>query len=177
MRCSSGRTPFDLSRDPAAARTPFAKEIPMIDDAEAAPAETQIRQALKGRVDALRSKDVARLLSHYAPDVRVFSLAPPLQRLGADTLGEAMKGWFASFDGPLGYELRDLDVTVGDDVAFVHGLGHISGRRVDGQDTDVWTRVTVCLRRIHGQWIVAHEHSSVPFYMDGSLRAAVDLHP
>ena len=62
----------------------------MIDDAEAAPAETQIRQALKGRVDALRSKDVARLLSHYAPDVRVFSLAPPLQRLGADTLGEAM---------------------------------------------------------------------------------------
>jgi ketosteroid isomerase-like protein len=144
---------------------------------EAATAEMQIRQALKGRIDALRSKDVDRLISHYAPDVRVFSLAPPLQRVGVDRHRAAMTGWFACFDGPLGYELRDLDITVGDDVAFCHGLGHISGRRTDGQNTDVWTRLTVCLRRIHGQWVVVHEHGSVPFYMDGSLKAAVDLHP
>jgi hypothetical protein len=26
-------------------------------------------------------------------------------------------------------------------------------------------------------WTVAHEHTSVPFYMDGSLKAAVDLAP
>lgn len=28
-----------------------------------------------------------------------------------------------------------------------------------------------------GGWKIAHTHSSVPFYMEGSYRAAVDLHP
>ena len=28
-----------------------------------------------------------------------------------------------------------------------------------------------------GTWKIAHEHTSVPFYMDGSFRAAVDLEP
>jgi ketosteroid isomerase-like protein len=32
-------------------------------------------------------------------------------------------------------------------------------------------------RKREGEWLVTHEHVSVPFYMDGSLRAAVDLKP
>jgi ketosteroid isomerase-like protein len=32
-------------------------------------------------------------------------------------------------------------------------------------------------RKIDGKWAIAHEHSSVPFYMDGSYKAAVDLKP
>jgi hypothetical protein len=28
-----------------------------------------------------------------------------------------------------------------------------------------------------GRWLVAHEHISVPFAMDGSYRALVDLKP
>jgi hypothetical protein len=28
-----------------------------------------------------------------------------------------------------------------------------------------------------GRWMVTHEHVSVPIYMDGSVKAAVDLKP
>ena len=38
-------------------------------------------------------------------------------------------------------------------------------------------RVTACHRKINGKWLITHEHVSVPFYMDGSYRAAVDLKP
>jgi ketosteroid isomerase-like protein len=38
-------------------------------------------------------------------------------------------------------------------------------------------RETVCLLREDGQWKIVHEHTSVPFYMDGSLRPAFDLEP
>jgi ketosteroid isomerase-like protein len=41
----------------------------------------------------------------------------------------------------------------------------------------MWYRVTLGLRRIDEQWLIVHEHTSVPFYMDGSFRAAVDLAP
>ena len=53
----------------------------------------------------------------------------------------------------------------------------MTGARTDGAHTDVWLRATVCFRRVDGAWKVAHEHASVPFYMDGSFRAAIDLKP
>jgi ketosteroid isomerase-like protein len=37
--------------------------------------------------------------------------------------------------------------------------------------------MTACYRKINGKWLIAHEHVSVPFYMDGSYKAAIDLRP
>ena len=62
-------------------------------------------------------------------------------------------------------------------MAFGHSLNRITGRRTSGEETDVWVRATVCFRKVDGRWLIAHEHVSVPFYMDGSFRAAVDLEP
>lgn len=41
----------------------------------------------------------------------------------------------------------------------------------------MWVRATTCWRKVDGRWRVVHEHVSVPFYMDGSEKAAVDLKP
>ncbi|MGH3157151.1 MAG: nuclear transport factor 2 family protein, partial [Streptosporangiaceae bacterium] len=41
----------------------------------------------------------------------------------------------------------------------------------------LWYRSTLGLRRLDGEWRIVHEHTSTPFYMDGSLRAATDLRP
>jgi PhnB protein len=132
------------------------------------------------RIDAwardLRAKDVDGVLSHYTPDAVTFDLAPPLQH-GRDAVKQGLQEWFPTWRGPIGYEIRDLRITVGDRVAFAHSLNHLTGTRTDGEATDVWFRATVCLRRLDGEWRVAHEHASVPFYMDGSFRAAVDLRP
>jgi ketosteroid isomerase-like protein len=38
-------------------------------------------------------------------------------------------------------------------------------------------RQTLGFRKVAGTWKIAHEHTSVPFYMDGSDTAAVDLEP
>jgi ketosteroid isomerase-like protein len=62
-------------------------------------------------------------------------------------------------------------------VAFSHSLNRISGHRTNREETDVWVRVTACFCKIDGKRMVAHEHISVPFYMDESNKAAVDLKP
>ena len=41
----------------------------------------------------------------------------------------------------------------------------------------MWFRSTVCLRKHDGSWPITHEHTSTPFHMDESLRAAVELQP
>jgi ketosteroid isomerase-like protein len=141
--------------------------------------EGQIRTLLEDRAAALRAKDAPAVLSYYAPDTVKFDLAPPLRTTGPAALDKrGLEGWFATWWGPLGYELRDFKVVTGGDLAFCHGLVRISGTKVDeDQKVSVWVRETVCLGKAGGLWKILHEHSSVPFYMDGSLRAAVDLKP
>ena len=86
--------------------------------------------------------------------------------------------WFAGFDGPIDYEISDLTVTAGSDIAVCHSLNRLSATPHGGPDRfELWFRATVGLRKINGSWLVFHEHNSTPFYMDGSLRAAVDLAP
>jgi ketosteroid isomerase-like protein len=62
-------------------------------------------------------------------------------------------------------------------VAFCLGFVRISGTKTDGKKEDVWARQTLCFERLGGTWKIVHEHISVPFYMDGSVKAAVDLKP
>jgi ketosteroid isomerase-like protein len=80
--------------------------------------------------------------------------------------------------GPLDYEIRDLTVTAGEDVAFCHSLNRLSATPQGAPEKfDLWFRATVCLRKMDCTWRIIHEHTSTPFYMDGSFKAAVDLRP
>jgi PhnB protein len=140
-----------------------------------ATAEAEIRALVDDLAEAIRAKDVGGVMSHCAPDIVTFDLAPPLISATANATG--LEAWFATWRGPLGYEVRDLKVTAGDDVAFCHSLNRLFGTNTDGEKADVWFRQTLCLRKIESKWRIAHQHESVPFYMDGSYRAAVDLEP
>lgn len=140
--------------------------------------ETEIRTLIDNHVKAIREKDAGAVVSHYAADSVMFILAPPLQYTSDNSPGrQGVEDWFASFEGALDYEIRDLNITAGDDVALCHSLNRMSGTKTDGEKMDMWVRETVCFRKIDGRWQIAHEHESVPFYMDGSYKAAVDLKP
>lgn len=137
--------------------------------------EAQIRTLIDDWANALRAKDAGAVVSHYGDNV-MFVLAPPLQVAGSrDT--KNLEAWFSTWQGSIGYEIRDLTITTGDDVAFCHSLNRMSGTKSDGDEIDMWFRETLGLRKIGGKWMITHEHSSVPFYMDGSYKAAVDLKP
>ena len=139
--------------------------------------ETEIRRLVDACVSAIRGKDVDGLLSHYASDVRSFDLAPPLQTRGTDVYRKSLAGWFASFRGPIGYEVRDLSISAAEDVAFCHSLNRITGARTSGEDTDVWVRATFGCRKTGGRWVITHDHLSVPFEMEPPFKASLDLEP
>lgn len=66
---------------------------------------------------------------------------------------------------------------VSDAVAFCHSLNRRSGTMTGGTRNDLRFRQTLGLRRVDDRWTIVHQHESVPFYMDGSDRAAVDRAP
>jgi PhnB protein len=137
--------------------------------------ETQIREILNDCTKALYAKDAPRTGTHLSEDFVAFSLAPPLLHKGFDLAGT--QGWFATWKGPIGWEHRDVEIAASGDVAFATSLAHITGTKVDGEVVDLWTRCTDCFRKIGGAWKMVNSHSSVPFYMDGSYKAAIDLKP
>jgi len=125
-----------------------------------------------GRAHADRDADA--IVEAYAPDAVIFDLAPPLGRRGMNR--DSVAAWLAGWDGPIQIDARDVSLTVDGDVAFASALNRMRGRQ-SGEDQDLWYRTTMCLRKTNGRWRISHDHSSVPFYMDGSYRAAVNLKP
>jgi uncharacterized protein (TIGR02246 family) len=139
-------------------------------------AEAQIRALIDDRAKAIRAKDIQASLAKYAPDVLLFDIVNPLQWVGADAARKRSAAWFSSFQGPIGYELHDLSIAAGDDVAFAHSLNRVNATRTDGRKLDMWWRATICYRKIDGEWMVTHEHASVPFDAE-SGQASLDLEP
>jgi ketosteroid isomerase-like protein len=108
----------------------------------------------------------------------IFDLAPPLRQPGDARDPGPVEQWLATFEGPMDTEVRDLTVTIGDDVAICTSLDRLTATPRGGTERfDLWHRVTLGLRRIDGRWQIIHEHQSVPFEMDGSSRASLDLTP
>ncbi|MBX5144895.1 YybH family protein [Rhizobium lentis] len=147
----------------------------MKDEAKTRSEEEAIIAMLMMRARALGEKNAEEALSYEAEDSVEFSLAPPLVSNGKDEAG--LQAWFDTWEGPIGGEVRDAKLTVGGDVAFWSGLMHLTGTKTDGAEVALWFRQTLGLVKQDGRWLVAHQHASVPFAMDGSGRALLDLQP
>jgi ketosteroid isomerase-like protein len=141
--------------------------------------ENQIRQMMADRAAAMRAGDADAVVAQYAPEIVSFDLAPPLQHVGAEVRDAAgLRAWFAGFQGPVDYEITQLAVTAGADVAYCHSLNRLTATPQGmPQPFTLWFRGTVCLRKRGGDWRITHQHNSTPFYMDGTFRAALDLQP
>lgn len=149
----------------------IAEPPPAIDN------EAELKELTHLWAEALHTKNLATLQKFYAPDVVLYDAAPPLFTEGVMTLARNLAEWFGSWPGPIGLELKELQVHASGDVAFCHSLNHLTGKRTGESDTDVWMRMTLGWRKIDGSWLIVHEHSSVPFYMKPPYKAALDLKP
>ena len=138
--------------------------------------EANIRDVLERRHKAHYSKDAAAIVAPYTTDAVIFNLAPPLVHHGVDL--KEKQAWLDTWEGPIELESRDFDFTVKGDFAFGHGFLQMTGTpKLAGRPISFWMRETVCFHRESSGWKIVHEHTSVPFYMDGSQRPAFDLKP
>ena len=124
--------------------------------------EADIRRRMDEWVQAIRSTDLDGVASHYASQITSFDVGPPLRHVGAEAKRKNWAVLFAMFQRPLDYEIRDLTITVGDDVAFAYSLNRISGATKDGRSTEAWVRFTACFRKFDSNWLIVHDHVSMP---------------
>jgi ketosteroid isomerase-like protein len=138
--------------------------------------EDAIRTRVETLIEAVRAMDLDSVKQAFAPDVVSFDIVAPLRHVGAPAKWQNWVDVFTAYERPLGYEVRDLTVTAGGDVAFAYSLNHITGTLRSGQRTDMWLRWTACLTKVGGDWLIAHDHVSVPLDM-ASGKALTGLEP
>lgn len=140
--------------------------------------EREIRNLIDRWVASACQGDLDAVMACYAPGVVAFDAIVALQFKGADAY---RKHWeycmsFAEAMGDMIMRVPEMQVTVGGDVAFCHYLSNCGCVDKDGKEQTGWMRGTVCLRKIDGQWLIAHEHYSVPFDPE-TTKALTELQP
>jgi uncharacterized protein (TIGR02246 family) len=138
--------------------------------------DQEIRTLVDGFARAVREKNLDALMTHYAPELVVFNVVPPLRDKGIDANRKSWREWLDSFNGNIQYDVKDLTVVANHDVAFSHSLNHVAGENRESGRIDGWIRVTVGYRKEGGKWLVTHEHVSMPIDMKTG-KAATDLKP
>lgn len=121
-----------------------------------------IRNLLEDWAGAVRKKDLDGILYNHSPRILMFDVPPPLQSKGIDAYKKTWDLFFSWAHDPVVFDIRGMDITAGDDVAFVSAVMRCAGTEANGEDIELDFRLTIGLRKIDNEWIVTHEHHSIP---------------
>ena len=120
-------------------------------------AETQIRTLIEAWADAVRRHDYAGVLARHDQGIVMFDVPPPFQSRGLDEYRKTWDLFFSCNKPSYAFDIEDLAITAGDDVAFA-----VAVMRCGPPHDDFQFRLTIGLRKIDGEWRITHEHHSVP---------------
>jgi uncharacterized protein (TIGR02246 family) len=124
--------------------------------------EAAIRELVESWAKAVRAKDLDVILANHSADMLMFDVPPPLQSKGIEAYKKTWDLFFSWSDDPVVFDIKDMDIIAGTDVAFVAALMRCAGTEKNGERMEIEFRLTIGLRKISGQWIVLHEHHSIP---------------
>ena len=118
--------------------------------------EVRVRKVIEDWAAAVGGHDRPGILARHAENVLMFDFPSTLR--GIRAYDETWNFFFAEPEGPITFVPGELEVTAGDNVAF-----STCTIRCDGTSSGpLEFRLTTGLEQIDGDWIITHEHHSLP---------------
>ena len=123
--------------------------------------ETEIRELVERWATAVHAGDLDTVLADHSEDIVMFDVPPPHDGVrGMDAYRETWPPFFEWQRQGASFEITELTVTAGSDVAFAHALLRCGTADEFAKEPDRRLRLTVGLRKQDDRWIVTHEHHS-----------------
>lgn len=123
----------------------------------------QIRTLIEAWAAAVHRGDLDTVLADHTDDIVMYDVPPPYDGVrGIDAYRETWPPFFEWQAKGATFEIVELDVTAGDDVAYAHALLRCGTPEEHATKPDNRLRLTIGLRKEQGRWVVAHEHHSFP---------------
>jgi uncharacterized protein (TIGR02246 family) len=121
----------------------------------------EIRTLIERWAAAVHSGDMEIVLADHAHDIVMFDVPPPHDGVrGIDAYRETWPGFFEWQAQGATFEIVELDVTAGDDVAYAYALLRCGTLEEHAEHPERRLRLTLGLCKADGRWTVAHEHHS-----------------
>jgi ketosteroid isomerase-like protein len=138
--------------------------------------EDDVRQLLKNYDRAILEKNADAMIDCYSDDVVGDDLASPHKQTSQSMRNpNRLQQWFDSWEGPIHSVPQNPMLRVDGDCAYSTTLLYLTGTKKDGEEVDFCLSSTAMLRKTPKGWKITQIQNSVPFAMDGSHRALVDL--
>ena len=129
-----------------------------------ADAADEIRAAQQSIATGAEARNLDTIMSNYlrSDKLFVFDVYPPRAYIGYDAFRKDWSNFLAGLKGPITYQMVDMDVDTDGKLGYVHVIEHIVGTGTEGKPVEINMRVTELYRKVHGKWLIEHEHASVP---------------
>jgi uncharacterized protein (TIGR02246 family) len=124
--------------------------------------ETAIRKLIESWTAAVRRRDLEGILQNHSPDIVMYDVPPPFQSRGIEAYEKTWDIFFSWSSDPVPFNITEMNITAGSDVAFVVATMHCAEPGSNGEQIGLDFRLTVGLRKIDGRWTIVHEHHSIP---------------
>lgn len=137
----------------------------------------QIITVLENYAEAVRNGNVDVIMSFYEKDIVAFDIMPPLSINNKISFRKNFEEtMLKAFTFPVNYTFEQQKIDVSGDLAVVRSFVHFAGDLVNGAgNVDNLMRSTMVLKRIDGNWLITHEHCSVP--LDTEKKGMMNLSP
>ena len=122
----------------------------------------EIRELIADWSAAVRRQDCDGVLRNHSRNMLMFDVPPPFQSEGIDAYRKTWDLFFGWMARTPKFELSDVRITAGQEVAFVTAHGKCFGPNERGDVEELDFRLTLGLRKSDGRWVIEHEHHSVP---------------
>ena len=123
--------------------------------------EAEVRELIERWAMAVHAGDLPEVLAHHDDAIVMFDVPPPEDGVrGIDEYREVWPPFFEWQRSGAVFEIVELDVTAGRDVAFAHALLRCDTADEIAAHPDRRLRLTIGLRKMGARWLVTHEHHS-----------------
>jgi ketosteroid isomerase-like protein len=120
-----------------------------------------IEELIRRWVAAAHTGPVEAVVAHHAADIVMFDVPPPHRGVrGLEAYRRTWPGFLEWQSAGAVFQLEELDVTEGEDVAFAWALVRCGTTAGFAEDPERRLRLTVGLERDGDGWTVTHEHHS-----------------
>src|SRR5271156_4588071 len=113
--------------------------------------EDEIRVLIERWAKAVRDEDRMGIRVDHDADILMFDVPPPFLSRGLDAYMATWEGFFDWQAKPIEFDLQDIAVTAGQDVAFATAIGHCCDLS-SGEKVDLEFRLTIGFQKRDGRW-------------------------
>ena len=124
--------------------------------------EATIRDMIESWAAAVRRRDLDGILQNHSSDIVMFDVPPPFQSKGIEAYKKTWDLFYSCAVDPIIFDIATMNITAGSDVAFVVATMRCTEPGPDGARKGLDFRLTIGLCKIGNQWMIMHEHHSVP---------------